>query len=165
MKKEKASTADILGSQTPADVNAKWQFCYKRLIEIRKKLVRHKAVLGDAARDEQPTFSLHMADAGTDQYDQDFALSMISSEQSALYEIEEALNLIQKGTYGICELTGKPIENARLKAVPWTRFSLQAQHELERQGAVNRTTFSQPSSISKVPEDHSEFEESHGEHE
>ncbi|MFN7141746.1 MAG: hypothetical protein ACK4UN_20690, partial [Limisphaerales bacterium] len=84
--KKKASTSDILGSQTPSNVNAKWQSCYKRLIEIRDKLVRHKAILGDAAREEQPTFSLHMADAGTDQYDQDFTLSLISSEQNALYE-------------------------------------------------------------------------------
>ncbi|MFN7141747.1 MAG: TraR/DksA family transcriptional regulator, partial [Limisphaerales bacterium] len=78
---------------------------------------------------------------------------------------EEALHRIQKGTYGICELTGKPIESARLKAVPWTRFSLQAQHELETRGAVNRTRLSQPSSISKMSEDHSEFEEPHNEHE
>jgi RNA polymerase-binding transcription factor DksA len=80
-----------------------------------------------------------MADAGTDEFDRDFALSMISSDQNALYEIEAALNRIRSGTYGICELTGKAIEPERLAAIPWTRFSTEAQRELEASGSVART--------------------------
>ncbi len=83
-------------------------------------------------------FSEHMADAGTDNYDQDFALSMASSEQDALYEIEEAMRRIKVGTYGICEVTGKPIEPARLAAIPWTKFSAQAERELEQGGQIER---------------------------
>lgn len=79
-----------------------------------------------------------MADAGTDSFDRDFALSRISAEQDAVYEIEEAINRILNGTYGICELTGKSIEPARLDAIPWTRFSLEAEEQLEKDGAVRR---------------------------
>ena len=56
---------------------------------------------------------------------------MVSSEQEALHEIEDAIKRIQKGTYGICEITGKPIKKARLAAVPFTRYSLEGQRQLE----------------------------------
>ncbi len=90
------------------------------------------------ANEEQPAFSLHMADAGTDSFDRDFALSRLSSEQDAVYEIDEAMMRIRRGTYGICELTGKPIEPKRLEAIPWTRFSAAAEKQLEREGEVRR---------------------------
>jgi RNA polymerase-binding transcription factor DksA len=79
-----------------------------------------------------------MADSGTDNFDRDFALSLLSSDQDAIYEIEEALKRIEKNTYGICELTGKPIPKSRLEAIPWTRFTVQAQAQLEREGALRQ---------------------------
>src|SRR3954470_17325594 len=83
-----------------------------------------------------PGYSLHMADAGTDNFDRDFALSLLSSDQDAIYEIEEALKRIEKNTFGICELTGKAIPRSRLDAIPWTRFTVEAQSQLEREGAL-----------------------------
>ena len=79
-----------------------------------------------------------MADAGTDEYDRDFALGMLSSQQDAVYEIEQALDRIRNGTYGICELTGKRIPAARLEAIPWTRFTAEAERKLEREGELRR---------------------------
>jgi RNA polymerase-binding transcription factor DksA len=73
-----------------------------------------------------------MADAGTDTFDRDFALSLVSSEQEALSEIEAAIKRVYDGTYGICEHTGKPIAKERLLAVPFTRHSAQAQMEMEK---------------------------------
>lgn len=137
--KSKASTADILGGIKKSVIDPRWRDEYNRLIELREQVNEHRGGLVETAKQEQAAFSLHMADAGTDQYDQDFALSMISSEQSALYEIEEALNRIRSGTYGICELTGNPIEPERLAAIPWTRFSLEAQRQLEDSGAITHT--------------------------
>jgi len=83
-------------------------------------------------------YSLHMADSGTDNFDRDFALSLLSSDQDAIYEIEEALKRIERNTYGICELTGKSIPKSRLEAIPWTRFTVQAQAQLEREGALRQ---------------------------
>jgi RNA polymerase-binding transcription factor DksA len=61
------------------------------------------------------------------------ALSLISSEQNALFEIDRAIRRIREGTYGICEATGKPIPADRLEAVPWTRFARDVEEKLERE--------------------------------
>ncbi len=72
-----------------------------------------------------------MADSGTENFDRDFVLSLVSSEQEALSEIEAAIKRIANGTYGVCEITGKPIKKERLQAVPFTRHSLEGQRQLE----------------------------------
>jgi RNA polymerase-binding transcription factor DksA len=84
------------------------------------------------------SYSLHMADSGTDNFDRDFALSLLSSDQDAIYEIEEALRRIEKETYGVCELTGKSIPKARLEAIPWTRFTVEAQMQMEKDGIARQ---------------------------
>jgi DnaK suppressor protein len=78
------------------------------------------------------SYSIHMADQGTDNFDREFALNLMSSEQDILYEIDGALRRIEDGTYGICEMTGEPIERERLKAIPYARHCIKAQQELER---------------------------------
>jgi RNA polymerase-binding transcription factor DksA len=90
-----------------------------------------------------------MADAATDTYDRDLALGMLSSEQDALYQIDEALDRIRAGTYGVCELTGKPIEAARLEAVPWTRFSAAAEKQMEPESELKRTRLGASESVGR----------------
>jgi len=119
-------------------VKAEWVKFYQRLIELRDQLLRQMNGLAKESAQEMAGYSLHMADSGTDNFDRDFALSLLSSDQDAIYEIEEALKRIEKGTYGICELTGKPIPKSRLEAIPWTRFTVQAQAQLEREGALRQ---------------------------
>lgn len=72
-------------------------------------------------------FGMHQADAGSDAYDRDFALNLLSQEQDALYEIEEALKRIDALTYGVCEMSGKPIPQARLEVRPYARFTVECQ--------------------------------------
>jgi RNA polymerase-binding protein DksA len=74
---------------------------------------------------------IHMADLGTDNYEQEFALELMDSERKLLREIDDALHRIEQGTYGICEGTGKPIPKARLKAQPWARHCVQYARMLE----------------------------------
>ncbi|MEK0449736.1 MAG: ral stress protein [Verrucomicrobiota bacterium] len=81
---------------------------------------------------EASAFGMHQADAGSDAYDKDFALSLLSQEQDALYEIEEAMKRVDNGTYGICEMSGKPIPVPRLEALPFARYTVECQAELER---------------------------------
>jgi RNA polymerase-binding protein DksA len=78
---------------------------------------------------------IHMADIGTDNYDQEFALGLMDSERKLLREIDDALQRIENRTYGICEGTGKPIRKARLEAQPWARYSVEYAQMLE-QGLV-----------------------------
>jgi len=84
------------------------------------------------ASGELSGYSLHMADAGTDNFDREFALSLVSNEQEALYEIEEALKRLDQNTYGICGNCEKPILKARLEAVPFARLCVNCQSTVEK---------------------------------
>jgi RNA polymerase-binding transcription factor DksA len=84
------------------------------------------------ASGELSGYSLHMADAGTDNFDREFALSLVSNEQEALYEIEEALKRLEHSTYGICGNCEKPILKARLEAVPFARLCVNCQSTVEK---------------------------------
>jgi len=68
---------------------------------------------------------IHMADIGSDNYERDFALDLLDNERNLLREIDEALQRIESGTYGICVATGKPITKARLKFKPWAKYCLE----------------------------------------
>jgi RNA polymerase-binding transcription factor DksA len=144
--KPPASTSDILGGPAPdarrVKINAKWGRLHRHLLETREYLLAQAGKLARQAAEGTPTFSMHMADAGTDSFDRDFALSMLSSDQDALYEVNAAINRMENGTYGICELTGKPIPKSRLEAIPWARFSAPAQRQLERDGVVRHRQLS-----------------------
>lgn len=145
-----ASLADILGFNPTAkkaaphddvaDVPEKFRRYYKLLLELRAHLTGQldthtEETLKRSSKDDTgdlSSYGQHMADAGTDTFDRDFALSLVSSEQEALSEVEAAIKRIKNGTYGICESTGKPIARERLLAVPFTRHSAEAQKEIEK---------------------------------
>lgn len=127
----RSSSLEILGLAVGNRTRRKWKEHYKRLSELREQFIKGRNTQTQSAKEQSLWFSEHMADAATDSYDRDCALALLSSSQNALYEIEQALRRIGDGTYGICELSGKAIEPERLKAIPWTRFSLAAQAGLE----------------------------------
>lgn len=82
---------------------------------------------------------IHMADIGSDNYEQEFMLGLMDSERKIVREIYEALNRIQEGTYGICEGTGEPIPKMRLEGIPWTRYCVKFAEMLEKGLAVEPT--------------------------
>src|SRR5450432_2953804 len=145
-----ASLADILGfnpkGKKPTamipeeDVPEKFRRYYRLLLDLRHhvlvQLGEHtEETLLKSAKDDSGDLSgygQHMADAGTDTFDRDFALSLVSNEQEALSEIEAAIKRVHDGTYGICEATQKPIAKERLLAVPFTRYSTEAKKQVER---------------------------------
>ena len=158
----KAVTRDVVSPRGAFRIERapkKWREHYERLSSLLDQLTRER---GDVTRDlrgEKPRPSQQMAEAATDSYDQDWALSVLSSEQDAIYEIQEAMERMRQGTYGCCELTGKAISRERLRAVPWTRFSAEAEKQLEREGAARRTrlrpreTMARSETISRVAEE------------
>jgi DnaK suppressor protein len=75
---------------------------------------------------------LHMADMGTDNYEQEFTLGLMEKDRKLLRDLNDGLAKIQNGTYGICEGTGKPITKARLEAQPWARYSIEYARKLEK---------------------------------
>lgn len=147
-----ASLADILGFNPTkgkkaraamideSEVPDKYRRFYRLLLELRNHVLTQlgehtEETLLKSAKDDSGDLSgygQHMADAGTDTFDRDFALSLVSNEQEALAEIEAAIKRVHAGTYGICETTQKPIAKERLLAVPFTRYSTEAKKEVER---------------------------------
>jgi len=105
---------------------------YENLMTLRSSLKcalgeRSQETLGASARESSGELSLNSPDAGSETFNRDVALSMVANEQEALEEIEDAIDRIFDGTFGICQETQKPIKKARLKVVPFTRFSLEGQ--------------------------------------
>jgi len=117
----------------------------QRLIELRDAYMSAaEGVANDSLRNSEgneSAFGMHQADAGSDAYDRDFALSLLAKEQDAIYEINEALKRIDAGAYGICEMSGDLIPEERLEALPFTRFTVTCQARIEgeqRGGRWNR---------------------------
>jgi DnaK suppressor protein len=161
-----ATAASILGHSVvklkkngDVKIKAQWAKFYHRLLELRDQLIRQMNGLAAESAQEMAGYSLHMADSGTDNFDRDFALSLLSSDQDAIYEIEEALKRIEKNTYGICELTGKTIPKTRLEAIPWTRFTVEAQAQLERDGALRQRRLGALGTVDSIGMTESEAEE------
>ena len=147
-----ATSAAILGrpmskSGTTAveakKIKPEWRGYYNCLLELRDQLLHQMSGLAKESAQEMAGYSLHMADSGTDNFDRDFALSLLSADQDSVYEIEEALKRIERKSFGVCELTGKAIPKARLEAIPWTRFTVEAQAQLERDGALRQRRIGQ----------------------
>lgn len=115
----------------------------KNLLEIRDYLTNRmetttrEVLRSSGDRDGVATFGLHQADAGTDTYDCDFALSLLSQENNSLKQIQDALKRIENDTYGICEDCGKKIPKLRLEALPFARRTVDCQEKHEQQNSNN----------------------------
>ncbi|MEY2525324.1 MAG: DnaK suppressor protein [Verrucomicrobiota bacterium] len=137
----------------------------EKLLQLRDAMVDSMAgVAQDTLRSraegsEASAFGMHQADAGSDAYDRDFALSLLSQEQDALYEIDQALKRIELGTYGICEMSGKQIPRARLEAIPFARFTVECQSQLEKQNKASRVRQSVTSLFGLTDDEGGEGEE------
>src|ERR1700760_3298703 len=137
----------------------------QKLLQLRDAVVDSMAGVAQgtlrsrAEGSEASAFGMHQADAGSDAYDRDFALSLLSQEQDALYEIDEALKRIELGTYGKCEMSGKPIMRARLEAIPFARFTVECQSQLEKQNKASRVRQSVTSLFGLTDEEAREGEE------
>jgi DnaK suppressor protein len=107
------------------------------LLAKRRELVgdmsqMEREALRSSGNSNLSTLPIHMADMGTDNYEQEFTLGLVEKDRNLLREINAALAKIQNGTYGICEGTGKPISRPRLEAQPWARFSIEYARQMER---------------------------------
>lgn len=109
-------------------------------------LDKRREILGDVGSMESEAFRnqdnhssspMHMADVGTDNFEQEFTLGLIESERELLKEIQEAIARIEDGSFGICVATGKPIGKARLEAKPWAKYCIEYARMLEN-GTVPR---------------------------
>ena len=122
------------------------------LDEFRRMLLeKRRALLGDMTGMEAETvrsnrqdrsgdlssIPIHPADVGTDNFEQEFTLGLLESERTLLREIDEALDRIEGGTFGICLGTDRPIDKARLRARPWAKYCIEYARLIEK-GLVPR---------------------------
>jgi len=114
---------------------------FKQLLTVlRARLRGDVSGLADAALNKNPaagsgsTLSNHMADMGSDQYEQDFSLSLMANEAEVLEQIESALTRIEAGSYGACEQCGSKIPKMRLNAIPYAALCVKCADQVQRGG-------------------------------
>ena len=144
-KRKKASREKVSSTRTKKRslTSANTEHFKQMLLEKRREILRNVGEFEDEALKKSrldaagdlSSMPIHMADIGTDNYEQEFALGLMDSERKLLREIDDALERIEQRTYGICEGTGKPIPKARLEAQPWAKYCIEYARMLE-QGLV-----------------------------
>ena len=109
----------------------------KELLERRTEIVGDLKGM-DLARTESAGdishVPLHMADVGSDNYDREFTLGLMETDRKLLREIDEALGRLDRGTYGVCAETGRPISRARLEFIPWAKYCIDVARQREKRG-------------------------------
>ncbi len=149
MKKKKRSTrAKVTAEAEKKKLNLKTKLNAKQLRVYRDLLITYRKRLHiDLGRIEKEALDsnsdsshmpIHMADVGSDAYDQDLKLGMAASERQRINDIDAALSRIKKKTYGVCHETGKTIPEIRLKAKPWAQYTKEAAEKIERLNRVQR---------------------------
>ena len=131
-RRSKAITADTTEKKI---LSLKTKLSAKQLREYRARLLIDLGAIEKEALDVNSDSShmpIHMADVGSDAYDQDLKLGMAASERKRIRDIEAALVRIKKKTYGVCHLTGDKIPEARLQAKPWAKYTLESAEKIER---------------------------------
>jgi DnaK suppressor protein len=128
-RSEHLLAADVVVPET-------WRRHHARLLELREKVIGDWTELADEVAESTTEPGMHPADGATDCFDRNLAFSLLSYEQNALSEINDALKRILAGTYGVCELTGQPSPRRRLEAIPWARHTVQAQATLENASEI-----------------------------
>jgi len=133
-KKKTADVADDQQTLAPAEIEA----LRKKLLALRGELLGDMGQMQSGALDHNPssgelsTMPVHMADVGSDNYEQEFVLGLVDTERKILEDIDRALNKIKEGTYGVCEGTGQHISRARLEANPYARYCIEYARKIEK---------------------------------
>ena len=146
-KRKKTTRAKVSSTRTRkrSMTSTNMKHFKQMLLEKRREILNNVyEIEGEAlkksrmdASGDLSSMPIHMADIGTDNYEQEFALGLMDSERKLLREIDEALERIEKKTYGTCLGTGKPIPKARLEAQPWAKYCVEYARMLE-QGLVEQ---------------------------
>ena len=135
---EAATVAMTSGGPLSGKIGKSKHFTAKQMKEQLSRLLDlRERVTGEIISINRDSLSQNerdpsLSDQGTDTFDREFALNQLSNEQDVLFEIDEAIRRIERGTYGICEMYEEPINIERLEALPYVRYSIKAQSELEK---------------------------------
>jgi RNA polymerase-binding transcription factor DksA len=133
--KASAPMAPVESASKAAPVKApKWSEKQQRafremLLSLRERITSQiEALKGDSLERHDST---NIEEDGTDAFERQFALNLVSSEQDALFEIDEAIRRLEEGTYGLCVECSGRVEDGRLKALPFVKTCIKCQSALE----------------------------------
>ncbi|MDP3704215.1 MAG: TraR/DksA C4-type zinc finger protein [Candidatus Omnitrophota bacterium] len=97
-----------------------------------KSIAKNTAKSPRDASGDLSAYTIHMADMAADSYEREVSMNIVSSEQEVLYQIDDALKLMDEGAFGVCQQCNKPITMSRLKAVPYASLCIQCQRAKEQ---------------------------------
>ncbi|MCI5052023.1 MAG: TraR/DksA family transcriptional regulator [Simkaniaceae bacterium] len=106
----------------------------KRLLELKAEIEGVIKETADLVKetDDSKGYSQHSADEGTDDYVQSLSIQVSDTEQEILHQVDRALEKIEDGTYGVCDVSGDKIPVKRLDAVPYATMTVDAQDKKEK---------------------------------
>ncbi len=144
-QRSKAAKAAPAPAPEPAPAPVKGGLSKSELNEFRALLIHRKRVIqgdvqglekeglkkGSDAAGDLSTLPMHLADMGTDSFEQDMSLGLMENETDELQEIDEALERIKDGSFGLCETCKKRIPKERLKAIPYARLCVNCKKKEE----------------------------------
>ena len=129
--KQSADKKETLRPMPKSKMDAKTKKDFKNMLwKLRERITGQITSLRDASLSRDDIIDL--AEDGTDAFDRQFALGLVSSEHDTMVEIDEALQRIDDGTYGLCEQCFKPVDVSRLKALPFVKLCVSCQSESEK---------------------------------
>ena len=121
-----------------ARIDPRWKWHYRTLIALRDRLSQDTGQKFREAAEPIEAHSMHAADSGTDEFEHDMVLTLLDRKEHALRDVNDAIIRILEGRYGVCGITGAAIPASRLRALPWCRYSVEAERELERANGKGR---------------------------
>lgn len=128
----------IRASPTAPRIDPRWRWHYRTLTALRARLLQDTGQKLKEAAEPIEGHGMHAADSATDEFEHDVALTLLAREENALRDVNDAITRILEGRYGVCEISGVAIPGSRLRALPWCRYSVEAEQEIERTGGNGR---------------------------
>lgn len=144
-----ATAADILGLNRTPPVARRWANHYQSLCDHRDRLMARDCTAPGVSSTKMD----EMAEAASEEWQRGMSMVAATATQEVLFEVVEAIRRIERGVYGVCELTGEPIEPARLRAIPWARYSLRGQDEMEKNGLGRKSALPVLDAVSEAAPD------------
>jgi RNA polymerase-binding transcription factor DksA len=154
-----ATSADILGSIRKTKIPARWAGYYSRLCAERDRLLERDYSSAEAF---QPKLD-DLSDAASEESERGLTMVAATATQGTIIEVLQAIQRIERGTFGVCELTGEPIAAERLNSIPWTRYCFEGQRQLEQAGLVRRSALPALEGLAESqPSEEAELEDNSG---
>lgn len=109
-----------------------------RLEEIKRQLTHNVQAATKDVKDAEghKGYSQHQADEGTDDFDRSVSIELTFQECEVLRQVERALEKVEDGSYGICDITSEEIPLKRLEAIPYATMTVAAQSKLEKEKSL-----------------------------